>query len=209
MEKTGYFCTKCKCVPLIQIIPKEKDIKFFCCCKCKKQLLNYDIFMKFYYKTNLNYSEISKEPIYNEYIDPNPFYKNDKNYINLENIIKDFNAITENINEYNLEIKTKMIEILTNKIKEIENAYEINRLNNLKLKNIIKTLINNYNSNIDNPSNIKNLLYNMNFNKGYKNETYSKLNFIDKNMNLDTLVRNVSNYLKTNYILSSYNEQLD
>ena len=43
-----------------------------------------------------------------------------------------------------------MIEILNNKIREIEKAYEINRLNNIKLQNIIKTLISNYNSNIDN-----------------------------------------------------------
>ena len=206
--ETGYFCNKCKCVPLIQIVPKEKDIKFFCCCKCKKQLLNYDFFMKQYYKTNLNYSEISNEPIYKEYIDPNPIYKDNKNDINLENINNDFNYIVEKINEYNLEIKTKIIEILNNKIKEIENAYEINRLNNIKLQNIIKRLINNYQSNINNVSNIKNLLYNTSFNKGYKNETYSKLNFNDKNMSLDTLIKNVLNYLKTNYILSSYNEQL-
>ena len=214
MEKTGYLCKKCKCAPLIQIVPKEKDIKLFCCCKCKKQLLNYDIFMKLYYETNLNYSEISNEPVYKEYIDPSPIYKNnkndknDKNVINLKNINDDFNYIIEKINEYNLEIKTKIIEILNNKIKEIENAYEINRLNNIKLQNIIKTLISNYNSNIDNNSNIKNLLYNISFNKGYRNETYSKLNFNDKYMNLDSLIKNVSNYLKTNYILSPYNEQL-
>ena len=41
-------------------------------CKCNKKLINYDIFMKIYYKTNFDYSKISDKNIYNEYIDPNP-----------------------------------------------------------------------------------------------------------------------------------------
>ena len=207
MEKTGYFCKKCKFVPLIQIIPKEKDLKIFCMCKCKKQLLNYDTFMKYYYQTNLNYSDIPNEPIYKEYIDPSQ-KNDDKNDINLDDINKKFNNIIEQINEFNLEIKTKMIEKLNEKIKEIEKIYESNRLNNIKIENIIKTLISNYKSNNNNSSNIKNLLYNKNFNFSYKYESYSKLNFNDKNMNLDTLMRNVSNFFKSNYILKSNNEQL-
>ena len=208
MEKTGYFCKNCKCVPLIQIILKEKEIKIFTMCKCHKRLLPYDIFMKNYYKTNLNYSEISNEPIYKEYIDPNPRYDNIEKEIDLEKINTDFNYIIEKIYEYNLEIKNKIIEILKNKIEEIEKIYTINNSNNTKLQNIIKTLISNYKSNDKNSSNKKNLLHNKNFNIGYKNGTYSSLNFNREYMNLDSLIKNVKNYLKNNYILSSYNEQL-
>ena len=45
---------------------------------------------------------------------------------------------------------------------------------------------------------------------GYKNDTYSKLNFnnYDKYLTLDALVKNTSDYLKNNYILSSFNEQI-
>ena len=72
MEKTAYYCRKCNSIPLVQIVPKEKEIKLFCMCKCNKKLINYDIFMKIYYKTNFDYSKISDKNIYNEYIDPNP-----------------------------------------------------------------------------------------------------------------------------------------
>lgn len=209
MEKTGFYCKKCNSIPLIQIVPKELDIKIFCMCKCHKTLINYDIFMKNYYKTNLNYSNISNEPIYKDYIDPNPrYYNNTQKELNLEKINSDFNYIKDKISEYNLEIKTKIVELLKNKINEIEKIYERNKLNNMKLENMIKILISNYESNNCNSSNIKNLLYNKNFNMGYKNETYSTLNFDNKYLGLESLLKNVLQYLKSNFILSSYNEQL-
>ena len=210
MEKTGFYCKICKSVPLIQIVPKEEDIKLFCMCKCHKKLINYDIFLKNYYQTNFDYTKISNEPIYNEYIDLSPRYNNLKTEINLEKINTDFNYIIEKINEYNLEIRNQIIVLLQNKINEIEKVYKQNKSNNNKLENIIKILISNYKSNEKNPSNIKNLLYNNNFNFGYKNDTYSTLNFnnYNKYLGLESLVKNSLKYLKSNYILSSYNEQI-
>ena len=208
MEKTGFLCKKCKFVPLIQIVPKEKDIKIFTMCKCNKQLLPYDTFMKNYYKANFSYSEISNDPIYSEYVDPSPRFNNNEKEINLEKINIDFYYIIEKINEYNLEIKMKTIEILKNKIAEIENIYSTINLNNRKLQNLVEVLISNYKSNKKNSSNLKNLLYNKNFNMGYRNETYSTLNFKNEYMSIDLLIKNVSKYLKSNYILSSYNDQL-
>ena len=206
MEKTGFYCKKCNSVPLIQIVPKEKDIKIFCMCKCHKQLIDYELFLKIYYKKDLDYSKISNEPIYKEYIDPSPRYYN-KIEIDINKINTDFNYIIEKITQYNLEVKDKIIEILNNKINEIEKLYEQNKSNNIKFK----IIINNYKSNEKNSSNIKNLFFNKNFNMGYLNETYSTLNFNNYNKNyigLDSLVKNVCSYLKKNYILSSYNEQL-
>ena len=210
MEKTGFYCKKCNSIPLIQIVPKEKDIEIFCMCKCNKKLLKYDTFMKNYYKTNFDYSKISDKNIFKEYIEKDPLYSsiNDKKEINLEKLNTDFNFVIEKISDYNLELKTKIIWLLNNKISEIEKIYKQNEINNIKLQNIIRTLISNYKSNKKNSSNLKNLQYNTNFNFGYKNETYNKLNF-DKNfLNLESLVNNVSNYLRSNFILSSYNEQI-
>ena len=192
MEKTGFLCKKCKFVPLIQIVPKEKDVKIFTMCKCNKQLIPYDIFMKNYYKVNLTYSEISNDPIYSEYVDPSPRFNNNEKEINLEKINTDFYYIIEKINEYNLELKMKITEILKNKIAEIENIYSTNNLNNKKLQNLVEVLISNYKSNKKNSSNIKNLLYNKNFNMGYRNETYSSLNFKNEHMSIDSLLKNVS-----------------
>ena len=211
MENTGFYCIKCNSIPLVQIVLKEEDIKLFCMCKCNKKLINYDIFIKNYYRTNFDYSKISNEPIYKEYIDKNPRYGHDNsNEINLEKINADFKYILEKVNEFNLEIKNNMIELLQNKINEIERLYKQNKSNNIKLENLIKILISNYKSNDKNASNIKNLLNNKNFNMGYKNDTYSKLNFnnYDKYLTLDALVKNTSDYLKNNYILSSFNEQI-
>ena len=210
MEKTGFYCKKCNSVPLIQIVPKEKDIKIFCSCQCHKQLIDYELFMKIYYKKDLDYSKISNEPIYKEYIDPSPRYYN-KIEIDINKINTDFNYIIEKITEFNLEVKDKIIEILNSKINEIEKLYEQNKSNNIKLQNIVKIIINNYKSNEKNSSNIKNLFFNKNFNMGYLNETHSTLNFNNYNKNyigLDSLVKNACSYLKKNYILSSYNEQL-
>ena len=210
MENTGFYCEKCKSVPLIQIVPKEKDIKIFCMCKCHKILITYDAFMKYFYKTNLNYSKISNEPIYKEYIDSDPQY-NDKIEIDLNKINIDFNYITNKISEYTLEIKDKLIKILKDKISEIEHLYEQNKLNNIKLQEIIKTLISNYKSNEKNNSNIKNLFYNINFNMGYINKNYSLPNFNDYDksyFNLGSLINDVSNFLKKNYILRPFNEQI-
>ena len=89
--------------------------------------------------------------------------------IDLEKINTDFNFIIQKINEYNLELKTNIIELLNRKISEIERIYKQIVINNIKLQNIIKTLISNYKSNENNSSNIKNLLFNRLFNFSYKN----------------------------------------
>ena len=46
---SGYYCKKCNFIPFIQIIPKEKNIKIFSSCKCRKQYENIDSFIKICY----------------------------------------------------------------------------------------------------------------------------------------------------------------
>ena len=42
----GYFCEKCKLIPLIQIIPQESGAKILSACKCHKQYENIETFIK-------------------------------------------------------------------------------------------------------------------------------------------------------------------
>ena len=206
MEKTGFYCVKCNSIPLIQIVPKIKEIKIFSSCKCNKKLINYDSFLTNYYVKNINYDNISNESIFSEYLDGKIEDQNKKG-IDLEKIKKNFCNIQEVINKYILEIKNKTIDLLENKIKEVKQTYEINIKNNINLKKIIEIILNNYESNKENTSNIKNLIHNTHFNFGFKNDISNKLKF-DNSISLEILMKNVINYLEKTYILSNYNEQL-
>ena len=50
---SGFYCKKCNFIPLIQIIPKEKNIKIFSSCKCRKQYEDIDSFIKNKYHKNI------------------------------------------------------------------------------------------------------------------------------------------------------------
>ena len=101
--------------------------------------------------------------------------------------------------------------MLENKKKEIEEHYEINRLKNIKLKNMVEILLKNYESNDKNDSNKKNLIYNTHFNMGYLNDTSKKFN-LNNNYNffsLDKYLQNAIDYFDSTNILSNYDENLN
>ena len=207
MEKSGFYCPICKIVPLIQIVPKINEIKIFCMCKCTKKLIKYDIFMKNYFIKNINYENISDTPIYLE----NSDLTNNNEKIDLNKIKQNFLYIQEKLNKYILEIKTNAITMLENKKKEIEEHYEINRLKNIKLKNMVEILLKNYESNDKNDSNNKNLIYNTHFNMGYLNDTSKKFN-LNNNYNffsLDKYLQNAIDYFDSTNILGNYDENLN
>ena len=176
MEKTGFYCIKCKVVPLIQIIPKSYDIKIFCCCKCSKKLINFDNFINKYFVKNIDYDKISNEPIYEESMDKDNKNILDKN-IDIQDIKKKNKQISDRIYEFISDIKTKTINLLESYINEIKQCYEINIKNNQKLDKLIDILLKNYESNEKNNSNIKNVLYNTSFNLGYLNNYSNRFNF--------------------------------
>ena len=206
MEKFGFYCIKCKSVPLIQIVPKVYDVKIFCCCKCSKKLINYEFFIKNYFTKNINYDKISNEPIYKEYKDTDDENLLDKK-IDIQDIKKKYLQISDNIYKYLLEIKIKTIELLEKYIKDINQSYETNVKNNQKLDKIIDILFKNYEVNNKNISNIKNLIYNTNFNYGYLNEFSNKLKF-NNDISIDSLIKYVKEFFSKTYILSGYNEGL-
>ena len=203
MNKTGFYCSKCNSIPLIQIVPKIENIKIFYCCKCSKKLINYESFMKNYFVNNINYENVSNETFHEEYIDFN--YKDMEK--NLLKIKENFLNIEQRINNYLLEIKNKIVDLLEKKINKVKQIYEMNKKNNQKLHNLIEILINNYHSNENNISNKKNLIYNTHFNFGYLNNISNPIRF-DNAFPLSSLVKNVIEYIEKTYILSNNDEKI-
>lgn len=193
MEKklfSGYFCLKCKMIPLIQIIPKLKNIKVLSSCKCNKQYQNIEAFIKNKYKDNLiDINQISKESIIND--DNIIKYKID---INL--IIDKLNKIKEKINIFSIEIKDKIINYYKKKIEEMNEIYNNYLIRNNKIILILEQIIKSYQLIEDNTSNIFNILTNFNFNED------DKINTLLKDNNMDTLSKEIEKYFKFHYIMS-------
>ena len=207
-NKTGFYCLKCNSVPLIQVLPKSTDLYIFSSCKCHKNLLNFDTFMKYHYKLSLDYSKIENKAIFSEYIDPNPnpYLKNPLKDINLEKIISTFENIKTRISKYSKELKEKLISIYQKKISEIETIYETYQQINTKIEKIINCIIKNYKSSSFNDSNMKNLVYNTGFNLGFQNNTHN-INF-NNYIPLDNLTKNIINFYKNNFLIAQ-NEKLE
>ena len=94
-KKEGYFyCNKCNAVPLIHLMTKGDNLKVFTVCKCDKKLISYETFNKLFLNEN------KKENLLNikEDID------NDEN-VNIEERIKQYKELKEEINKYNLDLK--------------------------------------------------------------------------------------------------------
>ena len=110
---SGYFCKKCQTIPLIQIIPSEKDINIFSSCKCKKKSQNIDSFINHnYFKDIIEINKLPKDETSNE-------SKEGDRKININLIINKFNKLKEKINNEGIELKNKIIHNYQRKIDEI------------------------------------------------------------------------------------------
>ena len=97
----GYFCKKCKLIPLIQIIPQENDAKILSACKCHKQYENIETFIKNKsLKDKIDFNEISKEPL-NE-------LESDFN-IDIKTIKSKYEEAKKDLFESSTEFKNKLI----------------------------------------------------------------------------------------------------
>ena len=190
-KKGYYYCPKCNTIPLIHILPKKDNIKVYVVCKCDKKFISYDQFNKNFYHEKKNENIINlKEDI-----------EQDEN-INIEEKIKLYHELKEEINKFNLELKNNIICHYQNKIKEIEKYYEDNKNMNDKLEILLNRLISNYESDNKNGSNINNILYNTNLNKYYKRKLS---NFKIENLNDMTFIsyeREAKNYYINQHIIS-------
>ena len=191
-KKEGYFyCNKCNAVPLIHLMTKGDNLKVFTVCKCDKKLISYETFNKLFLNEN------KKENLLNikEDID------NDEN-INIEERIKQYKELKEEINKYNLDLKNKIIDYHNKKIKEIEKLFEDNKKINDELEMFLNRLIFNHKNDDKNTSNINNLINNTKLNKYYKKKISS---YKYENLNDMTFIsyeKEAKNYFCKQHILS-------
>ena len=147
------FCKRCNLIPLIELVPKEPEIKILLSCNCfRQQLIKQEIFFKYYY--NNNYIEIEEIPeIKNENIK-----KLIKNY---EEYKKDF---MKNLDKIKEDINKKLRELIDN----IELMFASKKKFNEDIDKIIKIIIKNYELNPNDNTNLENVIKNIQINS-YKN----------------------------------------
>ena len=195
MEETnysGYFCSKCKYIPLIKIITKDNNIKVFSSCKCHKQYENIESFLNNKSKKDIiDKSKINKESPYN-YHNKISFDKS-----TLDSIIQKFNEEKIKIIEEGIKIKNQLIELFQKKIEEVNKMYLKYSEKNNKIFLIIEQLIRSYESLKENKSNILNILNNCKLKKIYR------INYFENYINLESLTKSIENYFCNEYIISN------
>ena len=189
---SGYFCSKCKYIPLIKIISKYNNIKVFSSCKCHKQYENIESFLNNKSKKDIiDKSKINKESPYN-YHNKISFEKS-----TLDSIIQKFNEEKIKIIEEGIKIKNQLIELFQKKIEEVNKMYLKYSEKNNKIFLIIEQLIRSYESLKENKSNILNILNNCKLKKIYR------INYFENYINLESLTKSIENYFCNEYIISN------
>ena len=189
---SGYFCSKCKYIPLIKIISKYNNIKVFSSCKCHKQYENLESFLNNKSKKDIiDKSKINKESPYN-YHNKISFEKS-----TLDSIIQKFNEEKIKIIEEGIKIKNQLIELFQKKIEEVNKMYLKYSEKNNKIFLIIEQLIRSYESLKENKSNILNILNNCKLKKIYR------INYFENYINLESLTKSIENYFCNEYIISN------
>ena len=197
---SGFFCLKCKRIPLFQIIYKNNEIKIFSACKCHKQYEKIDSFIKNKYHENIQDIEnLSNESLlYSSYIEENK--KEDKFDINL--ILNNFIESREKMNEIANKIKKEIKEIYNKKIEEINEIYDKYMNNNNKVIFLIEKLIASFKLVKDNQTIIENIKNNCNFNKKYDCANLLK----DFNSSIKLSFQKIENYFEKELIISINNK---
>ena len=187
----GFYCQKCNSIPLIEILPDNKNTSIFFFCKCHKNCLSIDLFNRNYYRKNIEKNKITKE-INNIEFNKINFLKNKnegKKYIN--NIIEEYQKTKDEFYKFSKCLKDNLVNSLMLKIKKINDAYEKHLLINKKIENILDILIESYKIIDDNIINIKNIIINSSFNKKSK-KTY-----------LDSTYDFIFSYFQKEFIIQS------
>ena len=189
---SGYFCSKCKYIPLIKIISKYNNIKVFSSCKCHKQYENLESFLNNKSKKDIiDKSKINKESPYN-YHNKISFEKS-----TLDSIIQIFNEEKIKIIEEGIKIKNQLIELFQKKIEEVNKMYLKYSEKNNKIFLILDQLIRSYESLKENKSNILNILNNCKLKK------INRINYFENYINLESLTKSIENYFCNEYIISN------
>ena len=152
---TGYYCKKCKIIPLIKLNKTDnKDIKYMVKCKCNINYLSFEEIHKKYYIKNLDPKYIINEKLIND-------IENDDSLL-LK--IKEIITKIKNNNKQLLLMKNTILNFFNEKMKEIEYLYNKTIKINENLEKLILILIKSYEYLNFNYSNIKNIKYQTNIN---------------------------------------------
>ena len=184
------FCRKCNSIPLIEIVPKEYEIKIFLSCKClRQQLIKQETFFKYYYYSN------------NMEIEENKEIKNEK-LKKLINIFDEYkNYYMNNLNKIKDDIENKF----KNSLNKIQLMIDINKKFNQEIDKIIKILIKNYEMNPNDNNNIENIIKNIQINSYKKFQNFDSIK-IDKN--ISSINKIIELFLNENYIIASDKYQI-
>ena len=198
IKYNGYYCVKCKYIPLIQIIPKKENLFILSSCNCNKKYLKFDLFHKNYFKNNISINNIYNISLINT----------NKEYVNKDILLlkKEF-----------IEIKDEIEKSSKEKIDNLKDYIKEKDPDNLKVKyeqyicinNKIISLIENFFSSLEiikeNPS-IKFNIININFNKYFHKIDYTYL----IKSSPDIYYEKSLNFFKEEFIISqnSLGEQL-
>ena len=166
---SGYYCKKCKIIPLIKIIlDNNKKIKILSKCKCFSNFLSKDQVNKYYYSENIEQKNILND------IKMTKIQKDESLSIKVNEII---DKIKEK-NEVLLIIKKEIINFFNSKFKEVEKLFENALKINEDYEKITKILVNSYKYMPSNNSNI------FNIQKIIENDDQNKAIFQDERMTL-------------------------
>ena len=182
MKKDFFYCLRCKTVPLIELAPKENQLKILTSCQCHKQLLKEETFFKYYHNIDNN-TELKPE-------------SKKENNTHINKLIQDYQENKDKYINNITNIKDEIINKCKNAIERIEKAFELNKKINEKIDAIIQILINAYNINSVDLINKKNIVLNLQLNT---NNITNCLNHV----NLSSSVNSITNYFQNNYIIIS------
>ena len=158
---TGYYCKKCKIIPLIKsTITDNKELQFILKCKCNINCITLEEINKKYFTKNIEKKHIINEVLIDD------IETDDSLLLKIKEILSKI----KNNNKQLLIIKNKIINFLNEKMKEIEYLYDKTIKINENLEKLILTLIKSYETINSNYSNIINIKYLTNINCEHIND---------------------------------------
>ena len=165
---SGYFCRKCKNIPLIKIsFDDNKKMRLLTKCKCNIKQLTLEEINKLYYSKNINHKLII----------------NNKKTIEKDNSLllkeKEIIYIIKEKNDLLSKLKKEVIDFFNEKLKEVIKLFDDIKTINDNYEQLFYTLLKSYKSLPDNYSNICNLKNNFEFkiiSKKNENDNFNKKN---------------------------------
>ena len=194
----GFYCIKCKYIPLIQINPKKENLFILSLCNCNRKYLKLDLFYKNFYQNNISINKICNASLIKTY----------KNIEEKEISLKydEFKEVADKIEKHSKEI----IDNLTNYINEkdpenLKNKYDKYLDINNKIIRLIQNFFDEYKIIKNNPSILINII-NIDFNKDFYKKDYKYL----LKSSPDIYYKNCIKFFQEEFIISekSLGEQL-